>query len=105
MAWFAYFALTGRRLLRQSLATETAAGAHGIWAARLAMLAVFSTPLMIAWVVFDGHTPPRVRTYRLLLTVGAMLVMGLLVFLQQHLLHPGLISLLAASNQNFQVIC
>ncbi len=105
MAWFAYFALTGRRLLQQSLATETAAAAHGIWAARLAMLAVFSTPLMIAWVVFDGHTPQRVRTYRLLLTVGAMLVMGLLVFLKQHLLDRELIHLLAASHQNLQEMC
>jgi diguanylate cyclase (GGDEF)-like protein len=102
MAWFAYFGLTGRRLLKQSLITKTATAAHGIWAARLAMLAVFSTPLMVAWVVFDGHTPQRVRTYRLLLTVGAMLVMGFLVFLKQHLLDRELIHLLATSHQNLQ---
>jgi len=105
MAWFVYFALTGRRLLQQSLVTETSTAAHGIWAARLAMLAVFSTPLMIAWVVFDGHTPQRVRTYRLLLTVDAMLVMGFLVFLKQHLLDRELIHLLAASHQNLQEMC
>jgi len=102
MAWFAYCGLTGRRLLKQSLVTKTATEAHGIWAARLAMLAVFSTPLMVAWVVFDGHTPQRVQTYRLLLTVGAMLLMGLLVFLKQHLLDQELIHLLATSHQNLQ---
>jgi len=102
MAWFAYCGLTGRRLLKQSLVTKIATEAHGIWAARLAMLAVFSTPLMVAWVVFDGHTPQRVQTYRLLLTVGAMLLMGLLVFLKQHLLDQELIHLLATSHQNLQ---
>ena len=102
MAGFAYFGLTGGRLLKQSLITKTATAAHGIWAARLAMLAVFSTPLMVAWVVFDAHTPSRVRTYRLLLTVGAMLVMGFLVFLKQHLLDQELIHLLATSHQNLQ---
>jgi diguanylate cyclase (GGDEF)-like protein len=102
MACFTYFGLTGQRLLQQSLITKTATAAHGIWAARLAMLAVFSTPLMIAWVVFDGHTPQRVRTYRLLLTVGAMLVMGFLVFLKQHWLDRELIHLLATSHQNLQ---
>ncbi|OLD18255.1 MAG: hypothetical protein AUI85_05305 [Acidobacteriales bacterium 13_1_40CM_3_55_5] len=60
---------------------------------------------MGTWVVFDGHTPQRVRTYRLLLTVGAMLVMGLLVFLKQHLLDRELIHLLAASHQNLQEMC
>ena len=102
MAWFAYLALTAGRLLQQSQVTKTATTAHGIWAARLAMLAVFSTPLMIAWVVFDGQTPQRVRTYRLLLTVGAMLVMGFLVFWKQQLLDWELIHLLAASHQNLQ---
>jgi diguanylate cyclase (GGDEF)-like protein len=82
----------------------TASG-HGISAARLAMLAVFSTPLMIAWAEVGGHLPQRVRTYRLLLTVGTMLVMGLLVFLKQHLLDRELVHLLLASHQNLEEMC
>lgn len=73
---------------------------HAIWAARVAMVAVFSTPLMVAWAEFAPNTPGRVRTYRVLLTIGTMLVMGVLVFLKQHLLDGVLIRLLQASRQS-----
>jgi diguanylate cyclase (GGDEF)-like protein len=75
-----------------------------IWAARLAMAAVFSTPFMIVWALFCGNVPQRVRTYRVLLTVGTMLVMGGLVFLKQHLLDRELIRLLRVSHENFEEV-
>jgi len=43
-----------------------------------------------------------VRTFRLVLTLGAMLLMGSLVFLKQHLLDIELIRLLRASQRSFQ---
>jgi diguanylate cyclase (GGDEF)-like protein len=55
---------------------------------------------MLTWAQFDGNAPPRVRTYRLFLTVGVMLVMGVLVFLKQHLLDQELLTLLRLSRQN-----
>ena len=73
---------------------------HAIWAARLAMVAVFSTPLMIGWAEFAPNTPGRVRTYRLFLTIATMLVMGLLVLLKQHLLDVELVRLLQVSHQS-----
>ena len=72
-----------------------------IWPARLAMVVVFSTPLMVAWSQFSPNTPGRVRKYRLLLTIATMLVMGGLVFLKQYLLDRELICLLRTSNQSF----
>src|SRR5947207_15910698 len=51
---------------------------------------------------FGGSVPARVRTFRLILTLTAMLVMGSLVFLKQHLLDIELIRLLRASQQSFQ---
>jgi signal transduction histidine kinase len=75
---------------------------RGLWAARLGMLAVFSLPVF-AWIsAFDHAVPLRVRTFRLTLTLLAMLVMGSLVFLKQHLLDIELIRLLRASQQSFQ---
>jgi len=44
----------------------------------------------------------RVRTFRLVLTLSAMLLMGSLVFLKQHLLDIELIRLLRASQRSFQ---
>ena len=65
------------------------------------MVAVFFTPLMVAWSEFSPNTPERVRKYRLLLTIATMLVMGGLVFLKQYLLGRELICLLRESNQSF----
>jgi diguanylate cyclase (GGDEF)-like protein len=78
---------------------------HSMWTARLAMIAVFSTPLMVAWAEFGGGAPPRVRTYRLLLTVGAMVFMGALVFLKQHWMDRELLHLLRLSRHNLDETC
>jgi diguanylate cyclase (GGDEF)-like protein len=78
---------------------------YGIWKARLAMVAVFVTPLLVAWAEFGGNSPQSVRTYRLLLTVAVMLVMGVLVFLKQHLLDQELLSLLRLSRHNLDEMC
>jgi signal transduction histidine kinase len=93
-------------LLALNMAPEQARAAkslaRGVWAARLGMLAVFSLPVF-AWLsVFDNSIPPGVRKFRLVLTLSAMLLMGAMVFLKQHLLDIELIRLLRASQQSFQ---
>lgn len=100
MAWFAGVGLMATNLVQKGKPAKKAAAEPGIWAARLARWAVFSTPLMVAWAEVGGQIPPRVRTYRLLLTVDTMLVMGFLVFLKQHLLNRELIYLLRASAES-----
>lgn len=100
MAWFIGVGLVARTFSREIRQTTPTLPEHGIWAARLAMLTVFSMPLMVVWAVFGGHAPNAVRTYRMALTVGTMLVMGCLVFVKQHLLDRELIQLLRASHQN-----
>ena len=101
MAWFVRIGLFAREVQQRTPAEEVATG-HGIWKARLAMLAVFITPWMVAWAQFGGNAPHSVRTYRLLLTVAVMLVMGGLVFLKQHLLDQELLSLLRSSRHNLE---
>src|SRR5258708_32525873 len=66
------------------------------------MLAVFSLPIFASLSVFDSSIPPRVRTFRLVLTLGAMMLMGAMVFLKQHLLDIELIRLLRSSERSFQ---
>jgi hypothetical protein len=100
MVWFIGAGFVTRMNLHTGQSTTTTEKEHAIWAARLAMLAVFSTPLMVAWAEFAPNTPGRVRTYRLLLTIGTMLVMGVLVLLKQHLLDGELIRLLQSSHQS-----
>ncbi|HEX3821443.1 MAG TPA: GGDEF domain-containing protein [Candidatus Sulfotelmatobacter sp.] len=99
MAWFARIGFLAREA-REHPVEEVPARGLGIWKARLAMVAVFVTPLMVAWAQFGGDTPQRVRTYRLFLTIAVMLVMGALVFAKQHLLDRELLSLLHLSRHN-----
>jgi signal transduction histidine kinase len=78
-----------------------ASGGYGVWVARLGMAAIFSLPLFALWSLFDAGIPPRVRTFRLVLTLSSMLLMGALVFFKQHLLDRELLRLLTASQESF----
>ena len=66
MAWFATIGLMARGLSTDASSDQQPPPGHSMWTARLAMLAVFSTPLMVVWAEFGGHAPQRVRSYRLL---------------------------------------
>ena len=65
------------------------------------MVAIFSLPLFAAWSLFDAGISQPVRTFRLVLTLSGMLVMGTLVFFKQHLLDCELLRLLNASQESF----
>jgi diguanylate cyclase (GGDEF)-like protein len=105
MAWFAAMGFIARRCSPGGPNEPAPRHDHSMWTARLAMTAAFSTPLMVAWAEFGQGTPPRVRSYRLILTAGAMIVMGTLVFLKQHWMDRELIHLLRLSRQNLDEMC
>jgi diguanylate cyclase (GGDEF)-like protein len=105
MAWFIRLGFLARSLDDDTVTEGSAMRGLGIWKARLAMVAVFITPLMIAWAEFGGRAPQSVRTYRVLLTIAVMIVMGALVFLKQHLLDQELLSLLRSSRHNLDEMC
>jgi diguanylate cyclase (GGDEF)-like protein len=100
MAWFAGIGFAVRAGTEPGALAGVTGEGHGIWKTRLAMVAVFFTPLMVAWAQFGGQAPQQVRAYRLWLTVAVMLLMGVLVFLKQHLLDQELLGLLRLSRQN-----
>ncbi len=105
MAWFVRIGFMAHGVEEDVPGEDFSTRGHGIWKARLAMLAVFVTPLMMAWAQFGGDVPQAVRTYRLWLTVGVMAVMGGLVFVKQHLLDQELLSLLRMSRHNLDEMC
>ena len=105
MAWFAVVGITARRSSSDQPTDQEPSHNHGMWTARLAMMAVFSTPLMVAWAEFGGGAPPRVRSYRLFLTVAAMVFMGALVFVKQQWMDRELLHLLRLSRQNLDEMC
>jgi|KBSMisStandDraft_5_1062788.scaffolds.fasta_scaffold00302_18 diguanylate cyclase (GGDEF)-like protein/PAS domain S-box-containing protein len=101
MAWFIAAGFVARTNLHNVQAAKPSDNDPAIWPARLAMVAVFSTPLMVAWSEFSPNTPGPVRKYRLLLTIATMLVLGSLVFLKQYLVDRELVCLLRESNHSF----
>jgi len=104
MAWFVRIGFMAREVQTDESGAAPVRG-FGLWKARLAMVAVFVTPLMVGWAEFGGSVPQTVRTFRLLLTVAVMLTMGVLVFLKQHLLDQELLSLLRLSRKNLDETC
>ncbi len=105
MAWFAAVGLMAVRSPSDRPVDQQPSHDHSMWTARLAMMAVFSTALMVAWSAFGGNAPSRVRSYRLLLTIAAMIFMGTLVFLKQHWMDRELLHLLRLSRQNLDEMC
>ncbi|HVP52397.1 MAG TPA: ATP-binding protein [Terriglobales bacterium] len=72
------------------------------WAGRLAMLAMLSMPVLALWQEFRGDAPPSVRHFRLLVSLVAILLLGVLVFVKQHLLTRQLAELLERSEESLE---
>jgi signal transduction histidine kinase len=75
--------------------------AYGVWVARFSMIAAFSLPLFAAWSMSESAVPPRIRLFRLALTLIAAFLMGIMVFLRQRMLDRELIRLLEHSREAF----
>ena len=100
ICWMLWTALLAREL---KPACESALPELSRWrmlAPRLAMLAMLSLPVMGYWAWFGSTAPVNLRQFRLLVTLAAMLVLGLFVFLRQYLLDQELVRLLDESRQS-----
>jgi len=76
--------------------------AYGVWVPRLGMIAVFSLPVFAAWTLSAAAVPMRISGFRLGLTLGAALVMGIMVFVRQHFLDRELVRLLKHSRDSVE---
>ncbi|MGA9509170.1 MAG: histidine kinase dimerization/phospho-acceptor domain-containing protein [Candidatus Sulfotelmatobacter sp.] len=99
MAWITVIGLWSRDDAPQP-APRTNSASHGVWLARVGMVTVFSLPLFAAWALLDSGIPPRIRSFRLVLTLGAALFMGIMVFVRQRLLDRELLRLLNQSQES-----
>jgi len=102
MGWISVIGVLAQDLRPKQEAAHPTPGRHGVWVARLGMVVILSLPLFAAWSVFDVTASPRVRNFRLVVTLVTMMVMGGIVFLRQHLLDRELIRLLLTSRESFE---
>jgi signal transduction histidine kinase len=100
MAWPTWIALSAKA---EPAGVEAREGAtiYGVWVARSSMIAVFTLPIFAAWTMSDLQIPPRIRVFRLTLTLLAALGMGLMVLIRQQLLDRELLRLLRQSRDSF----
>ena len=88
----------GYRQENPSVVTEQ----YAVWPARLAMAAVLSMPVMAMFDIAVMPQPLPVRNFRLVLTLMAMLLLGGLVFIKEHLMDEELLRLLEDSRRSFE---
>jgi two-component system NtrC family sensor kinase len=101
MAWITLIGVWTRGYEPDS-ASKKASTAYGVWVPRLGMIAVFTLPLFAAWTLSDAVIPIRIRWFRVELTLGAALVMGIMVFVRQHFLDRELVRLLNYSRDSVE---
>jgi signal transduction histidine kinase len=75
---------------------------YGVWVARCSMIAAFSLPIFAAWAMFDHSVPPRIRMFRLVVTLITAILMGIMVFRRQYRLERELVHMLNNSRQSFE---
>ncbi len=86
---------------RQADADEAPSGTIAAWQTLLATLAILSIPIIGLWGVVVSSAPLAVMNYRILVTLIAMPVMTLLLYLKQQFLNRDLRQLLGRSQQSF----
>ena len=97
--WFVAVGMLGQRFAtRRSRIFKGTEGPRGVWVSGLAMVAILSLPALAAWALYMSHAPAKVRNFRLLLTLGTMMLMSALLWIKQH----GLDKEIARSSQKLR---
>src|SRR4029077_19774266 len=73
-----------------------------LWAGRFAILAVLSVPLLALWGLTRRAAAPEVRKFRVAVTLIAILVVAMLIFLRQRLVDMDRIRLLPAAPESVE---
>jgi signal transduction histidine kinase len=73
---------------------------EALWVSRLARIALLSLPLIGFWCMKENQTPAAVHSFRLMITLGAILPFGFLAFLREELVDAERLKLLRASQDS-----
>ena len=97
LVWFGTAGLVALQSNGKAEGFEPPAKPISPWPARLALVAVFSMPLMALYAAVYNEAPPPVRNFQIAVTQIAVIAAGLLVFLRQRLVDRDRERLLKAS--------
>jgi signal transduction histidine kinase len=102
MCWLVWTGLLARRCTLECDPSPASASKWIALAPRMAMVAILSLPLMGFWALYLDTAPLRLRQFRLLVDLGAMLVIGFFIFVKQYGLDRELMRLLEKSQHGYQ---
>ena len=100
VCWFVWIGIRGGAL---ELGKESPDARTKSWiefSPRFAMLAALSLPLFGGWALLWDVSPPELRRFRLGLTMIFMIILGVCVFIKQHLLNRTLMEMVEAEHRN-----
>jgi signal transduction histidine kinase len=100
LVWLVYAGLIGTRELETEDRIASPQG-QAYWHSIVAAVAVLSMPLLAVWAGVNWGADPKIQRYRVLLTLGSMLVMMLLLFFKQNLVDRKLMYLLQESRDSY----
>jgi signal transduction histidine kinase len=102
MAWLVYAGVRGSANDMDAepvlISFQKQAYVHSIMAA----LAVLSMPVLAVWAGYSWDQDPVVQRFRVLITLGSMLLLMMLLFLKQNLLDRKLVHLLQESRDSYE---
>jgi signal transduction histidine kinase len=75
-------------------------GSESVWASRMARAALLSLPIIGFWCLELSHAPMAVHSFRILITLGAVLPLGSLAFLRHELVDAERVRLLRSSQES-----
>lgn len=99
--WFGTAGIVGFRLKPKQEKAPALSAKESLWPWRLAMLAVFSIPVMAIWSLWTSSNPPEVRAFRIGVTQITLVLVAALLFVRQRLLDHDRLRLLDASREAF----
>ena len=107
IASFLWFGTAGVVAFQRSAHNEEPQQAHrplaeNPWPALLAMIAVVSLPLFAIWSLLWSQTSEAVRTFRVDVTLAAMIPLNFLIFWRQHLVNHERMRLFRASQESLE---
>ena len=100
LVWLVYAGLMGTRELEVEERIASPQG-QAYWHSIVAAVAVLSMPLLAVWAGVNWSVDSKIQRYRVLLTLGSMLVMMLLLFFKQNLVDRKLMHLLQESRDSY----
>jgi diguanylate cyclase (GGDEF)-like protein len=84
MACFARVGLVARTQPLRAEPAKADQGKRDLWMSGLAVVTILSLPAMAGWALYYSPAPGPVRSFRLLLTLITMMILGTMTWIKQH---------------------